>query len=675
MLPFLKLLLLFPTWISQTNTAGILQGLSNRDLFYVVLGFFVSFLIGFILSKLLSSEKPDHPELTEADQNGDSGPKIRNKGSEPSPELLWRHEKLALTNQQNSERQDRLSGWVGRMRPDSSLNYPGSRVFFLSESVREERNQIGADLSRLGLVEERMGELTERLLPAFGEGVVPEEITAWRNRSRDALEDVGRHREVLRDRQKRLGGILSQVSDVSEKVTEEKTLTTELSGQAHQSLDKVLESINDLPGGGLHSATKKLSTRVEKILGDLPEIESGNGLSSSVQSFANLHEVISIDSSISTAPGKEELAARAKRARDAFDAAESDTEALTEAPKEPEDQSTQDLKEQPEERVKLFGFVASEQNEDLSAKSSEGAITDSIEIEEVEEHNSPKGEQLPDVIEAEVLEKTDNEFNSDSDRKTVVYLDDEGREIESSSEDDQHEQSGKDSTSKSVIGAVAAAAGAAGAAAMGAFHKDDEKAEEIEETTSKQEDVDSVVHETSDKPAAGAEEEIIPETEEEPVEAKSSVVFCGNDPKWWNQNIYRGANARGREVASIPESMKWLSIERKDTGEKAYCRIDGEDIGNNGEGKPVGFNGSNELFYDARHLGIFAESCEGEVETRFTYGGWGFGHRVSGFDISEDEDPPQASGWAGKEISPDTVFEIVVYEELPEDADENDIVT
>src|SRR5690606_29389395 len=76
-----------------------------------------------------------------------------------------------------------------------------------------------------------------------------------------------------------------------------------------------------------------------------------------------------------------------------------------------------------------------------------------------------------------------------------------------------------------------------------------------------------------------------------------------------------------------------------------------------------GFNGTNELFYGARHLGLFSEACPNEVETRFTYGGWGFGHRAHG--IAPEVEQLQAAGWEGREIPSDTVFEIAIHEELP----------
>ena len=114
----------------------------------------------------------------------------------------------------------------------------------------------------------------------------------------------------------------------------------------------------------------------------------------------------------------------------------------------------------------------------------------------------------------------------------------------------------------------------------------------------------------------------------------------------------------------MPEWAKWISIARLDTGERVFAPANSASLTSGEGGTAFGFNGTNELFYGARHLGIFAESCPNEVETRFTYGGWGFGHRVNGGD-SEDQEL-QASGWEGREIDADTVFEISIHADLPE---------
>jgi len=141
------------------------------------------------------------------------------------------------------------------------------------------------------------------------------------------------------------------------------------------------------------------------------------------------------------------------------------------------------------------------------------------------------------------------------------------------------------------------------------------------------------------------------------------IVFRSNDPALWNRMVYRGRNHRARAVAQLRDGLSWVSIERTDTGERVFCPASRDDLLHSGDGHAIGFNGTNELFYDARHLGLFSESCPSEVETRFTYGGWGFGHRTASWESGEEE--PQAWGWEGREIPRETVFEIVAYTFLP----------
>ncbi|MEM1441063.1 MAG: hypothetical protein AAGF67_01895 [Verrucomicrobiota bacterium] len=158
----------------------------------------------------------------------------------------------------------------------------------------------------------------------------------------------------------------------------------------------------------------------------------------------------------------------------------------------------------------------------------------------------------------------------------------------------------------------------------------------------------------------------------DPVEAPESgswIVFRSNDVNLWGQDVYRGANERARKMEMIPSWANWVSIRRADTGETVYLRADDIILSSAEAHGPIGFNGSHELFYEARHLGMYSESCPNEVETRFTYGGWGFGHRVG--DLEDTEESTQASGWAGKEISGDTVFEIALHTELPELGEED----
>jgi len=152
-------------------------------------------------------------------------------------------------------------------------------------------------------------------------------------------------------------------------------------------------------------------------------------------------------------------------------------------------------------------------------------------------------------------------------------------------------------------------------------------------------------------------------------EEGQQIVFRSNRPEDWGQTLYRGANRRAREIAEVPEWAEWISLERTDTGERVIVPIASYLASSDDVSASFGFNASREKFYGAHHLGVFADSCPNEVETRFTYGGWGFGHRVT--ELGEGRADPQASGWAGKEISVDTVFEVALLAELPELTDQD----
>jgi hypothetical protein len=144
---------------------------------------------------------------------------------------------------------------------------------------------------------------------------------------------------------------------------------------------------------------------------------------------------------------------------------------------------------------------------------------------------------------------------------------------------------------------------------------------------------------------------------------RSLVLFCSNDVELWGKTVYRGARCRARAISEFPDWAHWVAIRRLDTGERVFAPLRSASLRSGQSSDPIGFNGSNELFYGARHLGLFSESCPNEVETRFTYGGWGFGHRAH--EIAPEVEQLQAAGWEGREIPADTVFEIVIHEELP----------
>ncbi|MGY8643052.1 MAG: hypothetical protein ACKVJU_18390 [Verrucomicrobiales bacterium] len=160
------------------------------------------------------------------------------------------------------------------------------------------------------------------------------------------------------------------------------------------------------------------------------------------------------------------------------------------------------------------------------------------------------------------------------------------------------------------------------------------------------------------------------ETESAKLPEEGVVVFRSNDPSLWNRTIYRGTNQRARSLDELEgaDQIQWLKLKQCDSGESVLVPITHQQLAQNGDGATCGFNGANELFYGAHHLGVFDSDAKLDIETRFTFGGWGFGHSNS---IAADES--QACGWAGEKIASDTVFEITVFSELP-DAAPNDVV-
>lgn len=150
----------------------------------------------------------------------------------------------------------------------------------------------------------------------------------------------------------------------------------------------------------------------------------------------------------------------------------------------------------------------------------------------------------------------------------------------------------------------------------------------------------------------GKQSEIPPDWEE-------LVLFRSNDPSIWNQAVDEGGDRHAVSLAQVPENAAFLRLRRLDTGEGVVVPVGVRDLTQDGGGRSTGFNGSKEEFYGARHLGVYQEGLPQEVETRFAYGGWGFGHRANGGTT-------QALGWDGHEISNDTVIEITVFPRMPE---------
>ena len=419
---------------------GLLHGIPRMTLIYLLVGFVVSFLIGLVLGRLLFGGKGGSDEdAAISSAESETRPAIRK--SEDNEELEWRHEKLALTEQQMADRHRRLGNWIDSMGEDDAdeaLQYPGGCLFFLSESIREERNQIGSDLSRFSLAEKRVGKLSDEMLPVFGEGLVPESLTEWRQNAKDCLEDVGRHSEILRDRQKRLREIFSHVSELEESVAKADRINPEMLDASKEKLDEIWRELGDLPGGGIHEVTAKLDKRILELLEDPPKDDPDSGIKVPEYRFTGLQRILAVDGGVSGTIGKAALLAAAERTRSAF----------------------------------------SELN----------VAEKTVEAEVIEEQSAAIA---PVVVSSTKEDDEPVSDDDDGDSNIVNTLQD---EAESDAEE-----------------------------------KEDEEEKE--------------------------EESVAAEIEAD--EPFSIIVFCANNPEWWNKNLYRGAKASVlAKSRSVPEGVK-----------------------------------------------------------------------------------------------------------------------
>jgi len=146
------------------------------------------------------------------------------------------------------------------------------------------------------------------------------------------------------------------------------------------------------------------------------------------------------------------------------------------------------------------------------------------------------------------------------------------------------------------------------------------------------------------------------------------LLFRSSDPSIWNQSVNEGSQHCAILLSEVPGNIAYLRLRRLDTGEGVVIAIQGSGgLNQDGGDLMVGFNGSNEEFYGARHLGIYSEESPQQVEIRFAYGGWGFGHRLN-------NETAQACAWAGQEINSDTVIEITVFSRFPGLTDNDQLI-
>lgn len=476
-------------------------------------------------------------------------------------ELRWRHEKLVLTERQQVEKQARLDSFVAGLDPAS----PGPeaivklQAFLVSERIREARQKVGCDLSRMRAARDRL----DALLPSVERG--REAVVACRGMAEARAARLEEARELLRD-------LAGKARDLEEAVL----APGPVAGEAglRREFVALKGRILSLPQGWATSGEETdrrirelLATIDHPALGPVREILLVDGaFTASLAGTSHLDLTGAVSSTISAL---DRLAAARAAPAAVAPANESASEAAAEpAPPSGRIQSLLDTPA-PAETPLDFGFP---------------------------------GPNQPDPA-----------FRSPSEFTPLAVRLSKGFR-------DLTQGNGK---GKGSFGDKAPSASAPEPAVV---------------------DLASAIEEDEDS-------------------ERALVLFCSNDVELWGRTVYRGARCRARAIAEFPDWARWISIRRLDTNERVFAPIRTASLRNGQGADPFGFNGTNELFYGARHLGLFSETCPNEVETRFTYGGWGFGHRAN--EIAPEVEQLQAAGWEGREIPADTVFEIVVHEELP----------
>ena len=477
-------------------------------------------------------------------------------------EMKWRHEKLVLTERQQVEKQARLDAMAEHLTKFDSAEEQAAalRIFVLAERVREARQKVGSDLSRMRAVRDRL-----------------DEITASGEKGREAL---GASRGMAEAQAMRLGEAREILRDVAEDAFRLETAAAggsafEDPAGVRRELVALKGAILALPQGWL-TAGDDTDARIRELLAtiDIPDLTP-------------VREVLMVDGSL--------------------------TESLAGTP-------CVDLPGAARAAITALDRL-------VGARAREREMTE--ETGETEDATAPQ--EVPPWL----LELPNPRLEEDGSDEEMIDFG-----FPPLAGPDTAFREGEFSTGPVRIG--------------GGFH--DLTLGHILPNGEAQ-CPDDLTKLEEEEPALGNEEASEEDGERE------LVLFCSNDVELWGKTVYRGARCRARAIAEFPAWARWISVCRLDTGERVFAPIRTASLRNGHAADPFGFNGTNELFYGARHLGLFSESCPNEVETRFTYGGWGFGHRSH--EIAPEVEQLQAAGWEGREIPADTVFEIVIHEELP----------
>ncbi|MEC5127273.1 hypothetical protein VSU19_10970 [Verrucomicrobiales bacterium BCK34] len=491
--------------------------------------------------------------------------------------LRWRHEKLILTERQQRESRERVarfSEFLQKKPEDPSIGYAAS-LFALTEAVRDARQTVGTDFSRLKMVTEQLTALREdESAPR------PETIEACLGMADKQVANLVKNRDILKS-------VSALVLPLEDDVLSGGEFTSEAVTRSRDALNEAKTL-----AGTLSPGWEVASNETDRHIGD--SLKAGKE-----PVFESISSILLIDGSVSSSLASDESRALGQCIQKALDELST---AITENPAD-----------------RLDDVIVEDLSDDVKP------LADSPESEEVPSPDDGGFKPTVGLLGA-AGQSWENPF--------LNLSPDEG--FRAPDEVEEFDFATPDDTAP--------------------IQKPLKKTARVSGFT----DLTKEKAEVAPPVEAEEEQDVEAETEEPEV----LVLFRSNDVGIWGKTIYRGTNHRARSLESIPDWNGWISMERLDTGERVFVRLDGDDLDDLDRSTSIGFNASNELFYGARHLGVFSEACPNEVETRFTYGGWGFGHRVSPGGNSAES--LQAVGWEGKEIPSDTIFEICLHRELPE---------
>ncbi len=548
-------------------------------------------------------------------------------------ELEWQREKSLLQEHQTLEKHSRLSKLVESLAPDKNhpLSNAAYRLFFLAESIREQRQQLGNGISKLSVLDRRLARLGRTGAEHGGSSADAKE---WLEKMKSSRQGITTELQTLRKAQ---GVLRTGLGDVL-KIEQQARFNRLDAAQIEKSIDTI----------------ERLSTDLTQIPDDVLDIAKHAELEAT-ELMAEAGEYLPSDTLQSI--GKEQttldiFSSRRYRGEptDTIAAAEAAIDALKTGP------------------VPTGTSPAASQPAAPTPAPASAAVASPPAppkpLAPIPKRTEPKSlleitPEKPTV--AEPTSKPEKPAPSEKKQSTPT----------SSSKG----YTWKTPTSQ-ASGATLKSESPRGETSGYQFQSSRLSAEPPSVPSEKPESAkDAALGDSYHFTPRSEVDSIVPDSpwmspDTAPAEPKahslknvaSLVIFRSNDPEIWNTDTYRGANDRSIALQDIDGEATWISIKRTDTGEIMYAPIEHNTILKCHDDQTFGFNGTNEFFYGARHLGFFSEECAGEVETRFTYGGWGFGHLADG----DSANTKQNCGWAGKSIADDTVIEIALYEKRPD---------